>query len=221
MSHTDTATHTPSIAFHHLPPKEGCRKPVLGVWQRQRPELPSVIFLNSLVCWFCTSCLGLFLFQSVTLHDKPNTVLKFDVTSRCSDSKLYANWFHTVMNPWPWCSTMINICQMSHRLWYDFRLCCPATSTLILHKCWCMNLTLRLYCYILLRILSVFWMENLLPIACTETLAHDYTSMLCYLTGRSSSNCLPFLEWSSLMSSKLWTVCLFVIVFWLGKRWWL
>ena len=24
--------HTPSIAFRHLPPKEGCRKPVLGVW---------------------------------------------------------------------------------------------------------------------------------------------------------------------------------------------
>ena len=23
--------HTPSIAFRHLPPKEGCRKPVLGV----------------------------------------------------------------------------------------------------------------------------------------------------------------------------------------------
>ena len=23
---------TPSIAFRHLPPKEGCRKPVLGVW---------------------------------------------------------------------------------------------------------------------------------------------------------------------------------------------
>ena len=24
--------YTPSIAFRHLPPKEGCRKPVLGVW---------------------------------------------------------------------------------------------------------------------------------------------------------------------------------------------
>ena len=24
--------HTPSIAFRHLPPKEGCCKPVLGVW---------------------------------------------------------------------------------------------------------------------------------------------------------------------------------------------
>ena len=24
--------HTPSIAFRHLPPKEGCRKPVPGVW---------------------------------------------------------------------------------------------------------------------------------------------------------------------------------------------
>ena len=24
--------HTPSIAFRHLPPKEGCRKQVLGVW---------------------------------------------------------------------------------------------------------------------------------------------------------------------------------------------
>ena len=24
--------HTPSIAFRHLPPKEGCRNPVLGVW---------------------------------------------------------------------------------------------------------------------------------------------------------------------------------------------
>ena len=23
--------HAPSIAFRHLPPKEGCRKPVLGV----------------------------------------------------------------------------------------------------------------------------------------------------------------------------------------------
>ena len=27
------ACHTPSIAFRHLPPKEGCRKPVLGVYQ--------------------------------------------------------------------------------------------------------------------------------------------------------------------------------------------
>ena len=26
--------HTPSIAFRHLPPKEGCRKPTLGVWYR-------------------------------------------------------------------------------------------------------------------------------------------------------------------------------------------
>ena len=25
-------SHTPIIAFRHLPPKEGCRKPVLGVW---------------------------------------------------------------------------------------------------------------------------------------------------------------------------------------------
>ena len=29
----DTLYHTPSIAFRHLPPKEGCRKPVLGVWR--------------------------------------------------------------------------------------------------------------------------------------------------------------------------------------------
>ena len=28
---THYAAHTPSIAFRHLPPKEGCRKPVLGV----------------------------------------------------------------------------------------------------------------------------------------------------------------------------------------------
>ena len=27
----DTLRHTPSIAFRHLPPKEGRRKPVLGV----------------------------------------------------------------------------------------------------------------------------------------------------------------------------------------------
>ena len=26
-------THTLNIAFRHLPPKEGCRKPVLGVWR--------------------------------------------------------------------------------------------------------------------------------------------------------------------------------------------
>ena len=26
--------HTLSIASRHLPPKEGCRKPVLGVWVR-------------------------------------------------------------------------------------------------------------------------------------------------------------------------------------------
>ena len=25
-------SHTPSIGFRHLPPKGGCRKPVLGVW---------------------------------------------------------------------------------------------------------------------------------------------------------------------------------------------
>ena len=29
--------HTPSIAFRHLPPKEGCRKPVLGVWIKECP----------------------------------------------------------------------------------------------------------------------------------------------------------------------------------------
>ena len=28
---SDRQAHTPSIAFRHLPPKEGCRKPVLGV----------------------------------------------------------------------------------------------------------------------------------------------------------------------------------------------
>ena len=28
----DADVHTPSIAFRHLPPKEGCHKPVLGVW---------------------------------------------------------------------------------------------------------------------------------------------------------------------------------------------
>ena len=27
----NSALHTPSIAFRHLPPEEGCRKPVLGV----------------------------------------------------------------------------------------------------------------------------------------------------------------------------------------------
>ena len=33
-------THTLSIAFRHLPPKEGCRKPVFGVW-----IVPSVCLL--------------------------------------------------------------------------------------------------------------------------------------------------------------------------------
>ena len=31
---TQPQPHTPSIAFRHLPPKEGCRKPVLGVWRK-------------------------------------------------------------------------------------------------------------------------------------------------------------------------------------------
>ena len=30
--------HTPSIAFWHLPPMEGCRKPVLGVWASLCPR---------------------------------------------------------------------------------------------------------------------------------------------------------------------------------------
>ena len=33
-SNTHQSHHTPSIAFRHLPPKEGCRKPVLGVYSR-------------------------------------------------------------------------------------------------------------------------------------------------------------------------------------------
>ena len=34
LSYTRTqgSAHTPSTAFRHLPPKAGCRKPVLGVW---------------------------------------------------------------------------------------------------------------------------------------------------------------------------------------------
>ena len=222
MSHTDTATHTPSIAFHHLPPKEGCRKPVLGVWQQQRPELSPVILINSLVCWFCTSCLSLFLFQRVTPHDEPNTVLKFDVTSRCLDSKLYANWFHTVMNPWPW-SILILPNVPLFVIWLLSLLPSHQHSNppqMLMHE-------------LDIKIILVHSAENtislldgkfapfMIIIACTERLADNYTSMLCYMTGRSSSNCLPFLEWSSLLSSKLWTVCLFVIVFWFGKRWWL
>ena len=30
--------HTPSTAFRHLPPKEGCRKQGLGVWRGARRE---------------------------------------------------------------------------------------------------------------------------------------------------------------------------------------
>ena len=33
-------THTPSIAFRHFPPKEGCRKPVLGVCPSLSPHPP-------------------------------------------------------------------------------------------------------------------------------------------------------------------------------------
>ena len=42
-------SHTPSIAFRHLPPKEGCRKPVLGVWvgHTLRPSL-SGTFLQTM-----------------------------------------------------------------------------------------------------------------------------------------------------------------------------
>ena len=34
LNDTDARGHTPSIAFRHVPPKEGCRKPVLGVGLR-------------------------------------------------------------------------------------------------------------------------------------------------------------------------------------------
>ena len=36
---TDRQAHTPSIAFRHLPPKEGCRKPV--AWSVRRAQTPS------------------------------------------------------------------------------------------------------------------------------------------------------------------------------------
>ena len=32
LSGMSARAQTPSTAFRHLPPKEGCRKPVLGVW---------------------------------------------------------------------------------------------------------------------------------------------------------------------------------------------
>ena len=35
---TPVSTDTPSIAFRHLPPKEGCRKPVPGVWPVSVPS---------------------------------------------------------------------------------------------------------------------------------------------------------------------------------------
>ena len=35
--YTDTWCHTLGIAFQHLPPKEGCRKPVFGVWRDATP----------------------------------------------------------------------------------------------------------------------------------------------------------------------------------------
>ena len=35
--HTQTQTPTPSTAFQHFPPKEGCRKPVLGMCTKVDP----------------------------------------------------------------------------------------------------------------------------------------------------------------------------------------
>ena len=32
MPESDAGSVTPSIAFRHLPPKEGCRRPVLGLY---------------------------------------------------------------------------------------------------------------------------------------------------------------------------------------------
>ena len=39
--------HTPSIAFRHLPPKEGCRKPVLGVLSKAGGATSLLVIINS------------------------------------------------------------------------------------------------------------------------------------------------------------------------------
>ena len=52
-------THTPSIAFWHFPPKEGCRKPVLGVCLEPCVEgdslIPLILFI-SCVCVCVRAC---------------------------------------------------------------------------------------------------------------------------------------------------------------------
>ena len=50
MRSTEVWGHTPSIAFRHPHPKEGCRKPVLGVWSGAR-QVRSESCRGSCVPW--------------------------------------------------------------------------------------------------------------------------------------------------------------------------
>ena len=71
-----THTHTPSITFRHLPPKEGCRKPVLGDWATpSRNACLGItedggcdhVLCSACKCWHCVAVFGCCFYFTVGL----------------------------------------------------------------------------------------------------------------------------------------------------------
>ena len=83
LRETDCQDHTPSIAFRYPPPKEGCRKPVLGVCVRTtlRASLSGTLFQRKDVV---NQCLEFVLCQDRTPSSFSGTLLqRKDVVNQC------------------------------------------------------------------------------------------------------------------------------------------